>query len=597
MALAVTLGVAAGAFQVFAVLFRRHVLGEFTWTSRDIIWMSPLGTSIALFLVALPFALLLTVWRRRALERIAWALVAAVAALFAFLSVRGLHPLAVLVLAAGLGVFVSGLRVRASVLLKSSAVSFLVIAFAWAIAQFQQREAPPRELTTGVGESPNVLLLILDTVRAASTSVHGYQRPTTPQLAELARNGVAFDRAIAPSSWTLPSHGAMFTGVRGSRLSASWRTPLDATHPTIAELLRDRGYATGAFVANYFYTHHESGLGRGFNVLRDFRRSPAQVLWSTTLGQTPFVNRIAWDRTPRALLAALRDFDLRVPSQPTSDRRRAAEVINEFLTWESRRASRPFFAFLNLYDAHDPYDPPAHVRTRFAPDPTPQDRYDAGIAYMDDELGRLFSVMRQRGILDNTLVIITSDHGEQWGEHDLKNHGNSLYMAAVHVPLVIHFPARVPPGTRIQQPVSLTDIGATIADAAGLHAAIPGVSLFRACCDSTSVYTAAVVTETEQLDATSRSKAPAAHGPLASLLVDSLQYIRNGDSTYQLFHHVRDPFGLSDIIADPDGCAAGIKMDAALRALAPLPATPALTDAECRPRGLARIPLPANRSH
>lgn len=431
-------------------------------------------------------------------------------------------------------------------------------------------------------DAPNVLVLILDTVRAASTSLHGYGRATTPELVWLASEGAMFEWAVAPSSWTLPSHGAMFTGRRASGLSTSWRKPLDTAHPTVAEAFRDAGYATGAFVGNPFYTHHESGLARGFHVLRDFRRSRLQLLWSTTIGQTPFVNGVLWDRTPSALVAAFRSFDLQVPSEPQSDRRWSPEIIAEFLEWQEKNRSRPFFAFLNLYDAHDPYEPPREVRKTFAATPTNQDLYDAAIAYQDAALGKLFAVLRERGILDQTLIVVTSDHGEQWGEHDLRNHGNSLYLPAVHVPLVLRFPQRIPAGTRVRQAVSLTDLAATLVDAVGLkNSTLPGESLLRACCSTPSRYESLVVTETEQLDRSTNTKAPAQRGPLASLFRDSLQFIRNGDSTFQLFDVHNDYGQERNLLHVSEGCRLGASLDSILRRVALLPRTPAHAAERC----------------
>ena len=431
-------------------------------------------------------------------------------------------------------------------------------------------------------ESPNVLVLILDTVRASSTSLHGYARATTPQLDRLARDGAMFEWAISPSSWTLPSHAAMFTGHRASTLSTSWRRPLDDTHPTVAEMFRQAGYATGAFVGNPFYTHHESGIGRGFDVLRDFRRSRLQLLWSTTLGQTPFVDAVIWQRTPAALITALKAFDLQVPSEPQSDRRWSPEIIGEFLEWQQKVEPRPFFAFLNLYDAHDPYEPPREVRNRFSASPGKQDLYDAGIAYMDDALGRLFDNLRERGLLDRTLIVVTSDHGEQWGEHDLRNHGNSLYLPAVHVPLVMRFPQRIAAGTRVSKAVSLTDLAATLIDIGGITGAeLPGQSLLRTFEADGASYDAIVVTETEQLDRSTNTKSPAQRGPLASVFRDSLQFIRNGDGTYQLFDVVNDYAQQRNLLEVPAGCVAGTALDAMLRGVARQPSTPAFTMGRC----------------
>ena len=118
--------------------------------------------------------------------------------------------------------------------------------------------------------SPNVLLVVLDTVAAEHLSLYGYRRPTSPTLAELAERGIRFDRAQATSSWTLPSHASMFTGRWPHELSAGWLTPLDATFPTLAEFLGSRGYATAGFVANYSYCASGSGLERGFAAYEDY---------------------------------------------------------------------------------------------------------------------------------------------------------------------------------------------------------------------------------------------------------------------------------------------------------------------------------------
>ena len=118
--------------------------------------------------------------------------------------------------------------------------------------------------------SPNVLLIVMDTVAAGHLSLFGYDRPTSPTIDELAKRGIRFDRAQATSSWTLPSHASMFTGRWPHELSAGWLTPLDATYPTLAEYLGKHGYATAGFTANYWYCASNSGLDRGFTVYHDF---------------------------------------------------------------------------------------------------------------------------------------------------------------------------------------------------------------------------------------------------------------------------------------------------------------------------------------
>ena len=118
--------------------------------------------------------------------------------------------------------------------------------------------------------SPNVLLIVMDTVAAGHLSLHGYDRATSTTLVELAERGIRFDSARAASSWTLPSHATMFTGRWLHELSVGWLTPLDRTHPTLAEFLGDRGYATAGFVANTWYCAADSGLARGFTHYQDF---------------------------------------------------------------------------------------------------------------------------------------------------------------------------------------------------------------------------------------------------------------------------------------------------------------------------------------
>ena len=132
--------------------------------------------------------------------------------------------------------------------------------------------------------APNILLIVLDTVRADHLRIYGYDRDTTPNLARLASRGVRFDRAHSAASWTLPSHATMLTGRWPHELSVGRLGWLDATYPTLAEFLRDRGYSTGGFVANQFFCGHESGLSRGFDTYRDFPVTPAEVFRASSLG-------------------------------------------------------------------------------------------------------------------------------------------------------------------------------------------------------------------------------------------------------------------------------------------------------------------------
>ncbi len=182
-------------------------------------------------------------------------------------------------------------------------------------------------------------------------------------------------------------------------------------------------------------------------------------------------------------------------------RNAAATLVDHFLDWLSHQEKgRPFFAFLNLFDAHYVYRPPPGYEERFGPlgdhlmqlfrrglrwsawsAPEQQgfvDAYDACVAYVDDQVGRLVEELRARALLDNTLVVITADHGEHFGEHDLMEHANSLYLPLLQVPLIVHFRGRVPEGRRVAELVSLADLPATVLELIGATAAagIPGHS-------------------------------------------------------------------------------------------------------------------------
>jgi arylsulfatase A-like enzyme len=332
--------------------------------------------------------------------------------------------------------------------------------------------------------SPNVLLLVLDTVRAQSLSLYGYQKPTSPQLERIAQNAVVFENARATAPWTLPSHASMFTGHYPHELSCGWTEPLDATYPTLAELLADAGYETAGFIANLAYCEREYGLNRGFIHYEDYKASIGQMIGDPALGGT----------IARELLPSMGDYQL-------LGRKSAASINHDFLSWLDRRGnSHPFFAFLNYFDAHSPYIPPKDFAQKFMSMPLPgylplynmdsitpveahgfNQAYDACIAYIDHQVGLLYDELARKGVLDDTLVIITADHGEQFGEHGLFSHGNSLYRPLLYVPLMLLLPGQVPQRIKLSNEASLHEIPATVVDLLGINAnyQFPGKSLSR----------------------------------------------------------------------------------------------------------------------
>jgi arylsulfatase A-like enzyme len=332
----------------------------------------------------------------------------------------------------------------------------------------------------------NVILIVWDAVRAASLSLHDYPRDTTPNLVRWARNGVRYNVALAPAPWTYPSHTSFFTGHWPFELSSQSRYSLDAPVPTLAEHLTSRGYQTAGFAANTKICTYETRLDRGFSHFEDYPLTARALLSRTVAGSWILENIFYRD-----------DF---YESKWISIQSRNATAVNRsFLDWlADRRRDRPFFAYLNYFDAHEPYVPPEGFAGRFGIRPRlprdfrslldyaspgwstvhereivmARDCYDDCISFLDDQLGQLLDQLESQGVLDDTLVIITSDHGEAFYEHGSFLHGNSLYLEEIAVPLVILAP-NAPAGRVVTQPVSLRDLPATVIDQSGLSAGSP----------------------------------------------------------------------------------------------------------------------------
>ncbi len=451
---------------------------------------------------------------------------------------------------------------------------------------------------------------MLDTVRADHLSLYGYDRPTTPNLARWAKRGIRFDRARATAPWTLPSHASMLTGYWPHQLSSDVSHPLDTARPTLAEVLGDQGYATGGFVANTYYCNAWYGVDRGFDRYEDFPENdqitPAEILQSSTLGR----------RVAKKL-----GFKLVTPG--TKGSRKSAAMINQAaLAWvDGLPRQQPFFAFLNYYDAHGPYETPDGYARQFArpgateahesavlhefegmakaPNPAAPaaighvqvvgaeaarimvDGYDDCIAALDIEVGRLLDTLEARGTLANTLVIITSDHGEHFGDRGLFGHGNSLYHPLIDVPLVVIPPQRsaVASPLVVAEPVSLRDIPATVADLLGLTPSrpFPGTSLAgwwaAAPPRSPSPPTDPPLSLVEQQKRFPPSAhIPASLGPLWSLAQAGLTYIRQSDGAEQLYDATLDPLETRNLAGLPEHQATLVRFRTSLNRLLQNPA-------------------------
>ena len=342
---------------------------------------------------------------------------------------------------------------------------------------------PPRpvlaELPAPAPDAPDVVLIVLDTVRAANVSAYGYARPTTPVFDALASEGALFLQATSPSTWSLASHASLFTGLFPSAHGAHFEHRfLDEGPPTLAQLLAAAGYETRTFTANAFIGD-TIGLTRGFRWADEAWRSGAagrQFIFAYR-----FLDRLGFgveDKGGAAVAANLEGWAAEGPAD-----------------------GRPVFVFVNLIEAHFPYHQlPDEYLWRFTTLPREElyalsmdmmgaqfggsapsedavgpatDMYDGGIVYTDTLLGRIIEAIRRRGTLDRTVLIVMSDHGELLGEHGSYGHGAALFEPGIHVPLLVRYPPRVPAGARVETPVSTVGVYATVLDLLGLEPSGP----------------------------------------------------------------------------------------------------------------------------
>jgi arylsulfatase A-like enzyme len=555
---ALAIGVLTGCVELLVIAYKTFITHDGYWLSGQVIWMAPLAAAVLFALIAVPFLLLLLTPVRRRVPLLALAAFVFVAVMDVLL-MFALHRIAALVLAAGIASqVVPRVLARPDRFLRYARVLLVVLVSTVALAgaavngwwRLQERRSLA-SLPAAGRAAPNILLLILDTVRAQSLGLYGYDRPTTPRLEQFARRGVVFERAFAPSPWTLPTHASILTGRWPHELSTGWQTPLDSTFPTLAEELATIGYATGGFVANIPYTNRRQGLARGFARYQDYPLSVAQVVLSSSLGRV-----ITNNGTFRRLIRY----------QDILNRKRARDVNRELLDWIGRVGNRPFFVFANYYDAHEPLLPQQGWRERFGPtkarqyahftvdawlpdrDKLPAEElalernaYDASIAELDDGIGALLDELERRRLLDNTIVIITSDHGDQFGEHGLVDHGNSLYKQVVHVPLILSFPGHIPAHARVGEPVSLRDLPATILELVRHPRGLPGESF------ATTWHELPVAPNPARRVAA--EVALPSGDTLHSVLDERYHLIRTADGTMELYDYVADPAETMDLAA------------------------------------------------
>lgn len=558
--------------------------------SREILWVSPLVDLLFFLAIALVVWLASLLFRRLPALRM-------LVLLLTFLSVydwlaltNRLYWLACFLLALG----VATAFTRWSSRHEATAAEFwnrsagwMIVIFAILFAAIQggswlhERVAEAR-LPVAPSGTPNVLIIVVDTLRADHLSSYGYPRPTSPEIDRVAKQGVQFENAIAPCSWSLPSHASLLTGrypLEHGLVNVQpmpwlgWGKDSLNGYSTLGEALQQRGYRTGAFSANRVYFTSNVGLGRGFLHFEDYFFSAGDSLTRTLYGRKLarfYFNRSDKSKVTRLVRAMGLGSWLDKDSEGSGTyggafgvRKRASDVNQEVLRWIERDRGRPFFAFLNYLDVHYEYGGPRGYPKPAWDQKTPIDEYDAGLMYADDYIGRLLRELGRLGVAENTIVIITSDHGESLGGHGLTYHGAALYWDLIHVPLIISYPGHVPAGLKLSPPVSTNAVPAMILDlvgAKGQHV-FPGPTL------GDSVVTSGAgerwrnpLSELQQTniivpqDRVVEGKVPiATNGDMKALVTDRWHLIVHSELGTQLYDWTSDPAELHDLAETIDG--------------------------------------------
>lgn len=368
----------------------------------------------------------------------------------------------------------------------------------------------PSPPTTEAASGPTTVLIVLDTVRADHLELYGYERETMPALTRFAReSAVVAERAISNAPSSLPSHASLFTGLYPVRHGAhkpflkdpnppDYAYRLDSRIPTLATIMAKANYWTVGISGNSGPLSPFFGLSQGFHVYHAIP-SPRRAFVALSPWGIEEISNLRLERIALAFSAAFpstRDYLLGVPYK------RAEEITDQAIKAIELAGDRPLFLFLNYMDAHSPYFPPVEYIDRFPGrsaslltsgfdpewwqavvdgdiEPNEEERshyialYDAELSYLDTELDRLLSWLRQRPDWDDMLIVITSDHGEALGDHAGLEHSNNLYDEITHVPLIVkpgaHTPGAPPAGSVLSGLIESVDIFPLILE----HSALP----------------------------------------------------------------------------------------------------------------------------
>jgi choline-sulfatase len=296
-------------------------------------------------------------------------------------------------------------------------VAGLLLAAACGLAGSRTHPALPR----------GIVVVTLDTTRADMLPAYGFHGVATPAIDRLAREGTTFEHAESVAPLTLPAHTSIFTGLYPPRhgVRDNLAQPVDAAHPTLAEVVRAEGFGTAAFVGSAVL-RRDRGLARGFDLYEDGTR----------------------------------------PGGSTPRRRSAGEVVDEANAWMGGLGREQFFLWVHLYDAHAPQTLPLEYRRQYG------DSYEGAIAYMDSQIARLLAALQEKDLLESTAIVLAADHGESLGDHGEREHGIFVYESVLRVPLIVRAPGLRP--RRIADLASLVDVFPTVLDLLG-HRKRPGI--------------------------------------------------------------------------------------------------------------------------
>jgi len=358
--------------------------------------------------------------------------------------------------------------------------------YAWNNISHTKQELPfnGAEKNLKVKKVPHIILIVLDTVRADHLSIYSSNHVFTKNLEEFSQDALVFENCVATSSWTIPSHASLFTGLypseHGSHGNLDSKTkwfdnfpptvPLSEEALTLAEIFKDNGYQTVAAISNYAFLHKGFNLDQGFQIYDTIRS--IGVIYSLAPFH-PIVHLFCHltNISPKYILPY----------------RTADEITNSSLRLIDKLKSGAFFLFTNYMDAHAPYHPPSPFHGYFVEKTFPhlyrlehylrrfilkqwnekdwiayqRSQYDGEIAYLDNSLGKLFSQLKNIGMYDSSLIIVTSDHGELFGSHGFYGHRTLMYEGLIKVPLIIKFPFSKRVGSE-KKNFSLADLFPTI---------------------------------------------------------------------------------------------------------------------------------------